>query len=346
MANISATNSKTIYAPASSTYGYVLKVTLNNWSVKALWRNVWFTFNKVTYKPASATTSTTDTSTTITKNYSISSTKPTFAITKNGNKINVTITNDSDYDMDLAGFVLQVIWNVNDNGINPLANSLGAWAWTLQDTNGNVLASTAVSYASNFAAVAFGDEEIKAGESATYVVVMPQQAAIQSSYYEAEERYVEFNYVDDGDVSDTVKADYNGWAAGVTLPAVTSSLLIAYTGNGDLFWAIAADLQSGVVVSDTDNTISWTLNKTGGYYAAWWDSSLWDHYLALQVVDTTVEQVYINNPASGIIDWTSTTDPTKDVVVLQVKSTSDSVKVVKNGSVVATYSLAWLTLAE
>ena len=40
---------------------------------------------------------------------------------------------------------------------------------------------------------------------------MPQKANIKTEYYEAEERYAEFEYVDkDGVASDSINAEYNG----------------------------------------------------------------------------------------------------------------------------------------
>ena len=214
---------------ADDTVEYILKATLNDWSVKVLWQEVSFKLSKVIYKSASAEKPAND-STEIEKVYQVSSTKPTFKLSKNGNKITVEVTNGSEYDINLNWFILQVIWNVNDNGNNPFANSLNeAWTWTLQDKAGNNLADIAVEFDNNFAWVAFADETIKAWETETYVVVMPQKAAIKSEYYEAEERYVEFVYTDDDDgESEVIEAEYNGWADQNTLPTASAS-----TGDGE-----------------------------------------------------------------------------------------------------------------
>jgi hypothetical protein len=199
---------------ADATEKYVLKATLEDGTVTVLWTDLTVALTKIEYTTASNSTKTGVDISNISASYQIASDAPSFKLTKNGNLIEVELTNESDYDLvkksdsDWIEFTLKVIWVFVD-GNDLLASAINSGTWTVKDENDNELSWAAASYTGNILTVKL-PAEYTIEDTETLFIEIDEKTTIESNYYNVSEKSIDFRYYDatDDKYSSLIKATY------------------------------------------------------------------------------------------------------------------------------------------
>jgi hypothetical protein len=100
---------------------------------------------------------------------------------------------------------------------------------------------------------------------------------------------------------------------------VVAPLIEAYTGSVTLWGQTAATLQNNITISD--GTIAGTLNYIADYTSAGFAAAD-HHFIVLHATDSEVSQIYVDDPATGILDEDK-------IAVLRIQNNTQTVHVVK-----------------
>lgn len=195
---------------------FTVVATLNNGDVVNLWSTLQIDLATVTAKWKTSNVASAVTGTPVAgKAYQIVTEKPEFTITKNWENIEVTIKNNSSYDIEVASFDVKVVWNVID-GENMLTKSVDTTTtntnWFLRDAIGSitnmwtvgVMTSSVVTLTPTVGVY----DTIWANDEKTFVIEMASTANVDSSYYEATAKAISYIYTDWTDGSSAITATY------------------------------------------------------------------------------------------------------------------------------------------
>lgn len=197
-----------------ATESYVIKAKMDDGTVTSLGKSYKFDLKNIVYRPSSASTNAAPKTTTLTATYKMSSSKPTFSLTKDWKDIIVEINNASEYDLvkdttnGYISFKLEVIWVFID-GADLLKAALNSNTWKVKDDMDNAIAWATATYAGNTLTVSLpATFTVDSNVPETIVIEMDQKTKIESNYYTVEEKAINFAYSDWTSTSADIAATY------------------------------------------------------------------------------------------------------------------------------------------
>ena len=184
---------------AGDTVEFVVKATFDNWTVVDLWNKYQATLVAIRFEWATSKIESENTTTVAWTNYTVVTEKPDLELTKNGKFINVTVSNESEYDVlfdTTDGDILvevEIVPTVNDNYLIDNLADLGLEV--LDWENWNVIWSATwdenvivVSFSEEYRVSAWWEEEF------TIKLVSPKQ--IKNESYNVAKKWADFYYID------------------------------------------------------------------------------------------------------------------------------------------------------
>ena len=186
------------------TVNFVVKATFDNWEVADLWNTYKFTLSNVYWEWETSKASIALTPNVEWLTYTVVTEKPDIELVKNGKFINVTLKNNSAYDVLLNSWAaatatwvvsidIESVASANDNYLLDLSSL--SWA-VLDGENGNEMWT--FGYSAWTITVTFTkDLSISAWSEEEFTIKLISTNQILDSYYNVSKKSIDFNYYDD-----------------------------------------------------------------------------------------------------------------------------------------------------